>query len=83
MKSNKILQNYSRKSKFYEIIKKQKEKFYFPPTLSVLCPEVFKTSYGKILKTRPSETMTKNLYLEVTWLNKVNFFNSQSKKFTK
>ena len=40
--------------------------------------EVFKISFGKIPKTRPSETIAKNPFLEVTLLNKVNFFNSQS-----
>ena len=54
-----------------------------PIYLESITPEVFKTSFGKIPKTRPSETMAKNLFLEVTLLNKVNFFNSQSNFFTK
>ena len=45
--------------------------------------EVFKISFGKIPKTRPSETIAKNPFLEVTLLNKVNFFNSQSQFFIK
>ena len=46
-------------------------------------PEVLKTSYGKIPKTRPSETTAKNSFLEVTLYNRVHFLNSESKFFVK
>ena len=61
-----------------------------PIYLESTTPEVFKTSFGKIPKTRPSETIAKNPFLEVTLLNKINFFNSKccltgtgSRDFTK
>ena len=54
-----------------------------PIYLESATPEVFKTSFGKIPETRPSETIAKNPFLEVTLPNKVNFLNSHSKIFTR
>ena len=46
-----------------------------PVYLESTTPEVFKTSFGKIPKTGPSETIAKIPFLEVTLLNKVNFLS--------
>ena len=54
-----------------------------PIYLESATPEVFKTSVGKIPQTLPSETIPQNSCLEMNLLNKVNFFNNQSKRFKK
>ena len=49
-----------------------------PIYLESTTPEVFRTSFGKIPKAHLSETTAKNPFLEITLLNKVQFFNNQS-----